>query len=697
LSRDLPGKDVANDSKKQYNDPPGEMGGSSYGKGQVWRRKETSAAAPQNNTPLAQAGANTPEPAARLTDLNEIRSPTVVLQHTPTHIMADSIEEEAPQQQDPRKVNIKIPTAMWDELQSECGTKALVSLLGHIQGKHPGLKALTAWAQKTLHPSFALLSLQANNIFEITFDKPEGRIHALNQADLVCESAAIFLSSWQPHFDAKETQESGSLDHPVWMQVANLCQVLRNEAFLRNIGEQIGQVISIDNSEAYRAKLFGPRVRLLVKDLDNLPHTVVIPRLDGKGSKEYALEFSGLPNQCGRCRSREHQVRFCPRKEFTGRQQRVTGRRIEQTRPPMHTTPNCTSNPPPTRTSDLEQPGTAEESQAKETSPQPEQPETSKAGEESYSPKAEDRGDTCTADPRHKPITAQPTEQDEAAEASTLHPDEVNFPKLPSPKRKADQRETPEPTPTTPPPTQFVWCNTPATHKEGEKGKQVTKAPDSAPITRQGYRSGRLTEDFWVALQTPNTPTSQRKTLRVIPLLFKEGKEEAMDYLINTKVAASKSIAQVHIAELLAGVPWTETRARQHVVSEVAQALYKVLVFTNPSLNPLQRWKQGRWFANWEGELEGDHTCTLFVTVPVQESKIKPRRGQACSWSKIPNEIKNRIQLHTSEEIEAITEDRTHWFQMIYPEAPDTNSTPKTKATHQNRFAVLSEENTHTM
>lgn len=90
------------------------------------------------------------------------------------------------------------------------------------------------------------------------------------------------------------------------MQVANLCQVLRDERFLHTIGSQIGQVISIDSSEAYKAKLLGPRIRLLVQNLNALPHTVVLPRLDGKGTQEYALEFSGLPNQCGRCRSREH-------------------------------------------------------------------------------------------------------------------------------------------------------------------------------------------------------------------------------------------------------------------------------------------------------------------------------------------------------------------------------------------------------
>lgn len=107
------------------------------------------------------------------------------------------------------------------------------------------------------------------------------------------------------------------------MQVVDLCQILRDEESLRTIGEKIGHVISIDTSEAYKAKLFGPHIRLLIRDSDRLPHTIVIPRLDGEGKAEYKLEFSGLPNQCGRCRSREHQVRHCPKREMSRRHNRT--------------------------------------------------------------------------------------------------------------------------------------------------------------------------------------------------------------------------------------------------------------------------------------------------------------------------------------------------------------------------------------
>ena len=700
LSRDSPLNAESNEPK---NMPNGVAGGRSNGSSgrNIWKRKEVGAFTSQESTPSAQVGEQQPpKPAARLTDSTKISSSSITTPKT-AHTMDTASGDDAPQQPDPRKVVIKIPAELLADLRSQCDKKASVSLLGRIQGKHPGLKALTAWAQETLHPSLALLSLKTNNVFEVTFDHPEGRIHALNQADLACESATIFFSSWRPHFDANIPQESDRLDHPIWMQVVNLCQVLREETFLHTLGEQIGQVLSIDNSEAYRAKLFGPRIRLLVRDLDNLPHTIILPRLDGEGTVEYAVEFSGLPNQCGRCRSRDHQVRYCPRKEVTSRcklAQRFHNRIQEPTHQPPTTlepTPTIQHTTDPTQSP----PGTSD-------TPNAHQVQENKEGEDppALAPIPQNLSHTPQEE---TPIPDIHETSAEMTDLTTgLQPDELNFPKLPSPSRKAESWVTPkekqQESPKTPTPTHFVWRSKPPTEEpiqeqtqDGDKGKgkQASRNTDSAPMTRQGYRSGRLADDFWTALNTPHTPTSQRKSLRVIPVLIRDKKGESMEYLVNSKAAAPKFIAQVHIAELLAGIPWTEMRVRQHVVNEVAQALYKILVFPNPAANPLQKWRQGKWFANWGGDTEGDQVCTLYVSVLTQENKFKPRKGHAYSWIRVPEIIREQIQSHPSDDIEAITEDRTHWHNLTFTsEATSNRPSPTVGSAHHNRFAALGED-----
>lgn len=131
------------------------------------------------------------------------------------------------------------------------------------------------------------------------------------------------------------------------------------------------------------------------------------------------------------------------------------------------------------------------------------------------------------------------------------------------------------------------------------------------------------------------------------------------------------------------------------LVNEAAQALYKILVFTNPASNPLQKWRQGKWFAEWTGELDGEYTCTFYVCVPVQEYKIKPRKGHSYGWHKLPQEIRERILLHNTEAIEAVKEESTSWHKMVKGEASCSKPGSETATTHQNRFAVLSEETTH--
>ena len=231
----------------------------------------------QRSRPLAPVGEpSPPKPAARSTDSFEILPSHSLKVHNPAPTTespstSGPLPELSTPHEEPCKLIANIPDEMLASLRSNCAAKAEVSLIGRIHGKHPGLKALTAWARDTLHQSLLLLSLKANIFFEVTFAHPEGRIHALTQGDLICDIAAIFFSSWRPHLDSKSSLAEESLDHPVWVQIVDLCQVLREESFLRLIGEQIGQVVSIDSSDAYRAKLFGPRIRLLVRNMHQLP------------------------------------------------------------------------------------------------------------------------------------------------------------------------------------------------------------------------------------------------------------------------------------------------------------------------------------------------------------------------------------------------------------------------------------------
>jgi hypothetical protein len=221
------------------------------------------------------------------------------------------------------------------------------------------------------------------------------------------------------------------------------------------------------------------------------------------------------------------------------------------------------------------------------------------------------------------------------------------------------------------------------------KRKKKVKGSNSAPLTRQGYRSGRLADDFWTTLNVSETPQAPRKKLRVYPFLTKNQDK----YLVENNT--HKTITSVHIAELLAGVPWTTLRAGQHIVNEVAQALHKILIFNNQQTSPFQTWQQGNWFSQWELSSIGEHICTLYVSVEVQESQLKIRRGKKLGWKEIPTAIQPVLQLTNKEEIQA-TGEQVHTLREMAgsrDEAP-----PSTKffdAETSSPFSVLNDESPH--
>ena len=434
-----------------------------------------------------------------------------------------------------------------------------------------------------------------------------------------------------------------------------------------------------------------------MRDLHTLPQAIVIPRLDGHGTIEYSLEFSGLPHQCGRCRSHDHQVRHCPRKEHPRKRDPKPHPIQLQT----HSSSN-TNEPTPSIVTPLD---TKDEPncQGQEGADQP-IPTTPPAHAEPPSPVGAQQLDTVTAAEVTPNSATHEVPPNTTSQDTELRTNDINFPKLPSsnknPAIEGEDNSTATTSPSSDTPlAHFIWRSKPPslTQEEPEgsreaKGKAIAKASDSTPITRQGYRTGRLADDFWTTMNPPNTPQSQRKTLQVIPFFITDHNRETAEYLVDNKTSPHQPIAHVHIAELLAGIPWTEARTKQHVVNEVAQALHKVLIFTNKAPNPLQKWKQGCWFSHWEVDTEEEHICTLYVSVQVQDTKIKPRKGQNFGWRKVPTQILEMLTSHNSTRIEDSDNERSHWQQMIGTPRRSSNKPTTSTGLPQNRFSVLTED-----
>ena len=139
------------------------------------------------------------------------------------------------------------------------------------------------------------------------------------------------------------------------------------------------------------------------------------------------------------------------------------------------------------------------------------------------------------------------------------------------------------------------------------------------------------------------------------------------------------------IDEQLAGIPWTQTRARQHVVNEVSQSLHKILICNNNVSNPFQRWNQGHWYAQWTLGGEG-HLCTLYVSIDVPEQMVKPRKGINLGWRREPAEITTILKAQVTKAIQVVTDE--HWKKMagrFSGKDEDDHAPPES----HNRFSTL--------
>jgi hypothetical protein len=265
-----------------------------------------------------------------------------------------------------------------------------------------------------------------------------------------------------------------------------------------------------------------------------------------------------------------------------------------------------------------------------------------------------------------RPTTATENAKEQAVVTSIppeLLPTETNFPHLssPVPMQTPPQQSTQQPgTPHT-----FIWRKKPtADETTTDKGKSKLKTPAAAsvPLTRQGYRSGRLADDLWDVLNIPNTPATARKKLRIIPLLTKN--QTYTKYLVDNSKPYHTPITIVHVVEQLAGVPWTLLRVKQHIVTEVSQALHKVLIFNNQSTSPIYKWDQSKWFSEWSVSEEGEHLCMLYATIAIPESKLKIRKGKDFGWRQIPAVVHNALSDQYTEVIQEVGDRRNEWQEM---------------------------------
>jgi hypothetical protein len=82
------------------------------------------------------------------------------------------------------------------------------------------------------------------------------------------------------------------------------------------MASSIGDVLDIESPDSYIKRPVGPMVTVEVKDISKLAGIIRIPSMaEGAGLGDTTAQrifYSGLPNQCRKCRKFGHLAKTCP-------------------------------------------------------------------------------------------------------------------------------------------------------------------------------------------------------------------------------------------------------------------------------------------------------------------------------------------------------------------------------------------------
>jgi hypothetical protein len=156
--------------------------------------------------------------------------------------------------------------------------------------------------------------LLTKGFFEVVFLEKESTTRARAMATVQWEGLLMNFFKWRPLFQVGSKKAELSMAYAVKVQFPNLSFHFCNNQDLQSIISYIGEVLHVEAHESYIKRLVNSLVTMEVHDIKRLTESILIPSLnpnDPVGTMTSQPMYSGLPNQCKRCRRFGHFARTC--------------------------------------------------------------------------------------------------------------------------------------------------------------------------------------------------------------------------------------------------------------------------------------------------------------------------------------------------------------------------------------------------
>jgi hypothetical protein len=195
---------------------------------------------------------------------------------------------------------------MVSEMQSNAARKAHRTVIGRTLGGRPTFKTFVIFTSTTL---------LTHGYFLISFENEEGAIATRKLTTVDWSGLSLSFSRFSPDFNSSAQGAKALLKHTIKVQFPDLHEQFKNAKALTIMASKLEAVLEIEAAKSYIKRPVGPMVTVEVQDISRLAGFIRIPSMaEGAPTTNSIWQiiiYSGLPNQCRKCRQFGHHAGAC--------------------------------------------------------------------------------------------------------------------------------------------------------------------------------------------------------------------------------------------------------------------------------------------------------------------------------------------------------------------------------------------------
>jgi len=213
------------------------------------------------------------------------------------------------------ELKVEFPEEMVLEMKNNAAKKVRRMVIGRTLGGRVTFKTLQECLKLHLPVSFISATLLTRGYFLILFENEDGAKATRKLTSVEWSGLNLSFSRYAPGFDANAQGAEAPLTHTIKIQFPDLHEQFRDDRALTIMASMIGEVLDIESADSYVKRPAGPMVTVKTKNITKLVGYIRIPSMaEGASITDTVRQrilYSGLPNQCRRCRKFGHLARAC--------------------------------------------------------------------------------------------------------------------------------------------------------------------------------------------------------------------------------------------------------------------------------------------------------------------------------------------------------------------------------------------------